>query len=525
MARRQQEEETYEEEPQEEYVEEEESKGLNEMLGNTPYWLMSLFCHSMIFVIGSLAAYGTTVVNEKTEIKVSLHQEEEKPFVEELKRDVFEETKPIKEDETPIKDPVVSDAEVSDHNETDNNEEFAQAKGTESALSDKPFDNNTSFTDAIGVGGGGGGTFGGRFGGKRNLVKAGGGGQATESAVLAGLIWLKNHQDPKGNWDADNFMAQCKGSTCSGTGKEWTDMGQTGLALLAFLGAGNTHRVGRFKDQVRDALKYMKDAQTPDGCFGPQEKGTHYMYNHTIATLSMVEAYEVSGKSPLLKAPAQSGVDYLTNSQNPGLAWRYEPQSGDNDSSVSGWAVMALKSAKIAELHIPPEAFEGAKNWYDSVTDDSYYRAGYMKRGDPGARLAGLEGKFAPAEAMTAVAMTARVFMGEDPTKSPYIKGGAQLLSQNLPEWDDGGGNGESKIDFYYWYYGTLAMFQVGGESWKAWNGKMKKALVESQKTKGCENGSWDPICAWSAEGGRVYGVSTNVLSLEIYYRYAKVFK
>lgn len=496
---------------------------VRDLITNTPWWLISAFGHALFLAIASLIVTVTQLPSTKTEIKVSLHQEEEKPFEEEIKRDVIEETKPIKEDETPIEDPVVSESEVSDHNETDNNEEFQQAKGEESNFSDKPFD-SANLSDAIGIGGGGGGQFGGRFGGKKNLVRAGGGGAKTESAVLAGLIWLKNHQDPGGFWDSDNFMAQCKGNTCSGPGKEWTDMGQTGLAMLAFLGAGNTHRVGRFKDQVRDGLKYMKENQTPDGCLGPQEKGTHYMYNHTIAALALTEAYEVSGRSPLLKAPVQSAIDYMTNAQNPGLAWRYEPQSGDNDSSVSGWAVMALKSAKMAGFTIPPESFEGARSWYDSVTDEAYYRAGYMKKGDPGARMQGLEGKYATSEAMTAVAMTARVFMGEDPTKSPYIKGGANLLSQSLPEWDTGNGT-ESKIDYYYWYYGTLAMFQVGGEFWKAWNTKMKKAIVESQNTKGCENGSWEPIDAWGTEGGRVYGTATNVLSLEIYYRYAKVFK
>lgn len=501
-----------------------ESQKIQNLIGNTPYWLVSLFAHAMLFVIGSLAIWGTQVVHETTEIKVSLLPEEEKPFVEPL-RDIFEETKPVKEEENPIEDPVVSDQEISDQHQTEDNELTEQAKGFESAVSDKSFDSN-SLNDAIGVGQSGmAGTFGGRLGGKKRLLKEGGGGKETESAVTAGLRWLKAHQDPNGHWDADNFTAQCKGGTCHGLGKEWTDMGQTGLAVLAFLGAGNTHRTGTYKEQVRNALKYMKENQSPDGCFGPQAKDTHYMYNHAIAALAMVEAYEVSGKSPLLKASAQAGIDYLINAQNPGLAWRYQAQSGDNDSSVSGWAVMALKSAKVAGLNVPSESFEGARNWFDSVTDDSYYRAGYMKRGDSGSRLVGLEGKFAPSEAMTAVAMTSRVFMGEEPTKSQYIKGGAQLLSQNLPEWEDGEGKAESKIDFYYWYYGTMAMFQVGGESWKAWNGKMKKALVDSQKTKGCEDGSWEPIDAWSSEAGRVYATAINILSLEIYYRYEKVFK
>ena len=52
------------------------------------------------------------------------------------------------------------------------------------------------------------------------------------------------------------------------------------------------------------------------------------------------------------------------------------------------------------------------------------------------------------------------------------IRTAAAHLMQNLPAWDP------AKIDMAYWHFGTLAMFQVGGASWNAWNAKMKKAIV-----------------------------------------------
>ena len=66
------------------------------------------------------------------------------------------------------------------------------------------------------------------------------------------------------------------------------------------------------------------------------------------------------------------------------------------------------------------------------------------------------------------------------------------LLVSDLPEWKP------NKIDFYYWYYASLALFQYDGPEgpmWKKWNEPMKNALVPNQKTgeDGCENGSWDP--------------------------------
>ncbi|HKS16133.1 MAG TPA: squalene--hopene cyclase, partial [Planctomycetota bacterium] len=62
---------------------------------------------------------------------------------------------------------------------------------------------------------------------------------------------------------------------------------------------------------------------------------------------------------------------------------------------------------------------------------------------------------------------------------------------------------------------------------WKKWNEPMKNALVPNQKTgkDGCQNGSWtSEEDRWGFEGGRVYAVAINALTLEVYYRYANVF-
>jgi hypothetical protein len=76
----------------------------------------------------------------------------------------------------------------------------------------------------------------------------------------------------------------------------------------------------------------------------------------------------------------------------------------------------------------------------------------------------------------------------------------------------------------YYWYYGTLAIFQVGGEAWKAWNVAMKSAIIDNQRKDGDFKGSWDPIGPWGREGGRVYSTAVCVMCLEVYYRYSRVF-
>mgnify|MGYP003693945521 CR=1 FL=1 len=93
----------------------------------------------------------------------------------------------------------------------------------------------------------------------------------------------------------------------------------------------------------------------------------------------------------------------------------------------------------------------------------------------------------------------------------------------SLPRWSR---PTAGRVDFYYWYYGTLAMFQVGGARWQRWNEAIKTAIVDHQRTDPgeCAFGSWDPIDPWRLSGGRVYATALNCLCMEVYYRYPRVF-
>jgi len=344
--------------------------------------------------------------------------------------------------------------------------------------------------------------------------------------VEMGLEWLARHQTPEdGYWDCDGFQEQCKGNICDGKGYPLYDPGVTGLALLAFLGAGYTHQAGRYKKTVGDAVKYLKRIQDPEGCFGTQTG--HFMYSHATCSLAMTEAYGMSN-SPLLRRPVEKALEFIYKAQNPNpsgtgkLAWRYTVQPGDNDTSVTGWVVMALKSAKSAGLEVAQGSFEGARVWVDQMTDPATGRCGYVQSGVSPVRAPGREDKWprSKSEAITAVAMLTRVFLGEDPEKSKPMQQGAKLCLERLPNWNEGDGS----IDQYYWYYGTLAMFQVGGPQWAKWNKAMKKAIVDHQRKDGCEKGSWDPIGPWGEDGGRVYATAVMTMCLEVYYRYGKVF-
>jgi hypothetical protein len=494
----------------------EEQKTFNDVLyewmNRAPWFGISAALHALVLLILAAIPWEQFQETKTNTITAQLDQIEEV---------VTEEPPPPEEEleEEPIEEPVLQDAETL---ETDDQQEFEEAQGEPDFSSDANFESD-SFNDVIGIGAGAGGKFGGRFGGNK---KGGGrGGKAIELALAAGLDWLKQHQSNDGRWDCDGFSENCGklGTTvCSDPGRAQHDVGVTGLALLAFLGEGSTMEMGSYKEQVQRGVSWLRQQQNPDsGLFG--DASTHeFLYNHAIATVAMCEAYYFS-KSPQLKAVCQNAINYIQRARNPYSAWRYEvPPNGDSDTSVTGWMVFALASAKDGGLKVDAGAFEGAMSFIDEVTDPTTGRIGYSKPGEASSRILGTNDQF-PAnkgEAMTAVGLLCRIFTGQnDVQKFPVLGKHADLLRLKPPVWEPGVAN-----DAYYWYYGTYAMYQMGGAHWTNWEKEMKKAIVETQRDSGDEKGSWDAVSdAWGFAGGRVYTTALCVLSLEVYFRYARV--
>lgn len=507
-----------------------EAQDFNELLyeqtKNAPWLLGSIGFHIAVFGIFYLMPSAPPAAKVDAAALSMTNQEQPPEMKEEEPPPTVEDTKPIEESERVVEDPVLKDAKVSDHNETDNDADSDGSLGDPRFISDAPFD-GPGTNGTIGIGGGAGGSFGNRKGGRRNL-KAGGGGKKSQSAVDLALEWLKNHQSSDGRWDSDGFDSNCKLNKCSGPGESVFDPGLSGLALLCFLGAGETHQSGNYKDTVKGGLKFLKDIQDQEGCFGPRTS-QHFQYNHMCASLAMTEAYGLT-QSVLFKDSAQRGLNFIHQSQNPYLAWRYGVRDGDNDSSVTGWAVMALKSGILAGLEVDKGAFGGALAWIDKMTEPEFGKVGYQQRGGQPARTTAMQDKFpaAKSEALTAVGVLSRIFChasGEDNAdlikKDEFVQKGADLMLKQLPKWD----TDEGCIDFYYWYYGSLAMYQVGGKHWDQWKPAMEKAIIEHQRLEEGkdEKGSWDPEDPWAPEGGRIYSTAVNCLCMEVFYRYGRV--
>jgi hypothetical protein len=290
------------------------------------------------------------------------------------------------------------------------------------------------------------------------------------------------------------------------------------LALLAFLGAGYTDRSGKFADNVKRAQTWLMSQQKPNGGIYEREGSESLGYNHSIAGLALAEAYGMT-QDPRLGEVAQKAVDYSINvHQAPYSGWRYTPKQAA-DTSVTGWFVMQLKSAKIAGLRVDGAGFQGAHAFLDSVTK-SDGTVGYTR-----------DRRYCPA--MTSVGMVSRQFMGT-PNTEPALTKGADYLLRSLPSWESAksnNGDRDGDLGFYYWYYGTLAMFQQGGQVWNSWNEALKPTLINNQCKGGPldgsvndKDGSWDPVSWTDRMGGRVFTTAVGALCLEVYYRYLPMY-
>jgi len=331
------------------------------------------------------------------------------------------------------------------------------------------------------------------------MVTKEGGTTLTEAAVARGLRWLAMHQAEDGHWSLHR-IGNGRGCRCGGGGLRCDSAG-TSLALFPFLGAGQTHLVGKYKDTVAKGLRWLVENQEANGDLRAGSTGNAGMYAHGQATIVLCEAYLMTGDEQIRKA-AEKGVDFIVAAQHDGGGWRYSPKQA-GDTSVLGWQLMALQSGRAAGLAVPEETFGLANNFLDTVERQGG-RYAYQPR----------QGPTAP---MTAEAILCRMYLGWKRTDPGIREGINWLLDEQMPA--------KRSPNIYYWYYGTQAMHHYGGRAWDRWNLKMRDILVESQRKDGHAAGSWDPRGPHASAGGRIYMTSLAVCSLEVYYRHLPIFR
>jgi hypothetical protein len=350
------------------------------------------------------------------------------------------------------------------------------------------------------------------------------------------------------------------------------DTGISALVTLSFLGAGYTHESGRYAINVDRALDWLISQQASNGSLAG--KAGHYagMYCHAMATYALAEALGMQtqaalgpivdpnelasgtliantvskclllqqGFAPFATGPASTlsittnaettafglrlvddirlraallrAVNYTISQQDPTSGgWRYK-FGQEGDVSMFGWQLMSLKSAAIAGVRIDPAVRDRMVRFLNSVRQGESgglfgYRRSVTVKGQPTEPVTPV---------MTAEALFCQQMLGY-PRDSDASSEAVQYLLNNMPRL--------SELNLYYWYYGTLAMYQYGGQPWEDWNRVVRDTLIQEQRRDTELAGSWDPNGPWGRYGGRLYSTAIATLTLEVYYRLLPLYR
>lgn len=300
-----------------------------------------------------------------------------------------------------------------------------------------------------------------------------------QDAIALGLKWLAERQSPDGSW---TFATE----TNPGSFPQYR-VAATSLAVLPFLRAGHTPQDGHYKDTISKGLAFITSRMKENGDL--RDGAT--MYTQGLGTMVLTEAYART-KTGVLRGPSQASVDFILSAQDPhGGGWRYNPrQSGD--TSVLGWQFAALIAAKQAGFRVPPQAFEGAARYLDTVQSEEGASYGYTRPG-------------VGSMSMRAVGLLCRTHLGWGREKPALGKGVEQIAGHGPQD------------DAYFNYYATQLMNRYGGKEWQEWRSAMEAKLTGSQDKEGPTAGSWfSAEDAWNQQLGRLGLTSLCLMTLEV---------
>ncbi len=321
-----------------------------------------------------------------------------------------------------------------------------------------------------------------------------GGSDRSEAAVERGLDWLARHQASDGSWRFDLSGCQCDGGcTCPGTVTSTT--AATGIALLPFLGAGQTHEEGRHRETVTRGLYYLMSRMQPTPRGGDLSEGT--MYGHGVATLALAEALGMTGDRMLLPY-VRDATRFIETAQDlHGGGWRYLPgQAGD--TTVTAWQLTALKSSTLAGVPASSPTIDGVCRFLDRVQVRDGEGYGYLAAQDR--------------PCTSAIGLLCRVY-----TVWPQ----EATVDQGLTRLAKGGPDAEA---VYLNFYLSQALLLRQHPLWKRWNDRNRTGLVARQSRQGHEAGSWSFADVDTRPGGRLGHTALAVLTLEVYYRLLPIY-
>ena len=315
-----------------------------------------------------------------------------------------------------------------------------------------------------------------------------------------------------------DFLASKQTEDGDFAGRYKKHAGTTGLSLMAFVGADCVPK--DYTNNITKAVEFIKSQYQPSSGYeqGSQKQAlkggligrANPIYEHGIATLALAETL-VETNDLSLEPIIEDAIQMILKAQNtenkPEFlkgpitpdskhygGWRYNPESVDSDLSVSGWPILALKAVLNAGFAVPEWSLQKALEFVGACYDERDGSFGYMAEGSGNSCVRAGIG-----------ALCLQLIANKN---DPRIPPALRFMQNNPPVWNkEDPGNG---YPFYYWYYGTRAMVNEGGEDWRIWKDWMCRLLVDNQN----DDGSWSGD--QSEKNMPIYTTALGALMLEL---------
>ncbi len=342
-------------------------------------------------------------------------------------------------------------------------------------------------------------------------------GREMNDKVLDGLLWLARHQNEDGSWSMKSLAEVCKGKACtSGTWKGGHEFGVTALAALAYLGAG--YRLQDADDY--DGINVGESLRHAVFRLAKEWKNAVFveksMYDVAIAVWVFAEAVRsAAAEGPLTKddydrvrTALNESVDWLVAAQSPGKGWRYTAKCADTDASVTAWVVLALDAARRAGVKVPAKLFADAAAWVNAATDERSGITGYTNKSTGKVFVPGTNESYLHHPAMTAAGLSIRRVTGT--MKPAEVDVAVKQLLADPPN-----ASGWSR-DYYYWFHATYCLKMCSPTAFEKWKQTALVQLELAREKAGCAKGSWAIDDRWTLEGGRVFAVAINTMTMEL---------
>ena len=312
-----------------------------------------------------------------------------------------------------------------------------------------------------------------------------------EATVDKGLEYLAARQQADGSFVGEN------GDTT----------GIVSLAGMAFLSTGDTPGQGKWGKPLAQCMEYVLTAQRTkegDPYAGMFARDPHRekMYSHCISTLFLSELSGMVGpeEQVRIREAQAKALALILKAQNVPKdernagGWRYLPDANDSDLSLTGWALMALKSARLNGADVPEDNINKAVKYILNRHRENTGQFGY-------------QGDMDHAESLTGAGLLCLELTGHHGKPQTLMAGRyIQETRENLTRSD---------FEKYGNYYNAQGMFQLGGEFWEKYATWMYEHYPRQQK----EDGSWE------GRDGPLYNTSLMILAFTVPYRQLPIYQ